>query len=62
MAKLSKAPKIDLGDLIESTALSVQRALQARGGRWPYGPITIGIIFDPAAESVLKSGMSKTVQ
>jgi hypothetical protein len=27
MAKLNKAPKIDLSDLIESTALSVQRAL-----------------------------------
>jgi hypothetical protein len=43
-----KAQTIDLGDLIETTTLSVQRAIEARGlKKWPWGPITIGIIMQP---------------
>ncbi len=64
MSKVNRAPKIELGDLIEATTLSVQRALQGRSTKWPFGPITIGIIFDPAAEfaGIRAEAMSKQMK
>ncbi len=49
-----KAQTIDLGDLIETTTLSIQRAIEARGlKKWPWGPITIGIIMQPPINETL---------
>jgi hypothetical protein len=57
-----RARTIDLGDLIENTTLSVQRALEARGmQKWPWGPIVIGIIMQPPTPEFLsKTDMTKT--
>lgn len=64
MSKTNRAPKIELGDLIEATTLSVQRALQGRNTKWPFGPITVGIIFNPAAEfaGIRAEALSKQIK
>lgn len=56
-----RARTIDLGDLVENTTLSVQRALEARGlQKWPWGPIVIGIIMQPPTPEFLsKTEMAK---
>lgn len=54
-----KAQTIDLGDLIETTTLSIQRAIEARGlKKWPWGPITIGIIMQPPINETLARQVS----
>lgn len=56
-----KAEAIDLGQLIETTTLSVQRALEARQiKKWPFGPITIGIIFYPPGDVLSQTGMAES--